>query len=174
MNRFQLEDFLMKNKDQDEIREAIESDEHITDFIRNIYGGDTESELTKVKTEVVDMVANPETHMEIYKPVITRPIMSKFEYVGAITSLALYLRGLKSIAKYIEIVDCNSLINPSELAFHLLDQGKMNILIIRNRNEKVSFSELHINQLWREEIIEYFKNKNASMENEFYKVLSSE
>ena len=171
MNRFQLEQFLSNHNTEDDLRDTIERDETIVDFVRSLYGG-AAKDSTKVEAEVVDTIQNPSTKMEIYRPIVTRPIMSKFEYVGAITSLALYLKGLKSIAKYADIVDCSALVNPSELAFHLLDQGKMNVILIRNRSEKVSFSELYVNQLWRQEILDYFKTKNQSMEQEFYKPLS--
>ena len=171
MNRFQLEDFLLKNK-EDEIIDDIENNDEVIDFLRNVYGGDDKVPKMKLETKVQDTVADSDTHMEIYTAVTTRPEMSKFEYVGCITALAQYLKGLKSIAKYIDIVNCNSLINPCELAFHLLDQGKMNVIIIRNRCEKVSFSTLRVDELLRQEIVDHFEKKNASMEEEFYKVLA--
>lgn len=172
MNRFQLEDFLLRNPTEDEVRDVIESDENITDFISNMYGGASNEIQDNLKSnhEIIDPIATG--RMETYKPVVTRG-MSKFEYVGAMTSLARYLKGLKSIAKYVDVVDCSTLVNPCELAFYLLDKGKMNVLFIRNRCEKVTFSELTYNKLWRDEVIDYFKKKNESMNEEFYGPLSA-
>ena len=172
MNRFQLADFLLKNSEDEGVKEAIEVDENINDFIDKLYGGATKNEAQDVDAEIIDKVADSSTHMEIYKPKFTRNIMSKFEYVGAITSLAIYLKGLKSISKYVEVIDCSTLVNPCELAFYLLEQGKMSVLFIRNRTEKVSYSELYINKAWREEVLKYFHSKNESINKELYKPLS--
>ena len=166
MNNFVLEDFLIKSFQ--EVKPVQETDFEVQDKLMNpeITGG---KELENKDSKTGSRVDSP---IETFEAKVTRPILSKFEYVGCITSLANYLKNLKSISKYTEAVDCCILVNPSELAFRLLDQGKMDVVIIRNRNERVTFSKLHQNPLWREEVNNFFIEKNKSMETEFYKPIS--
>lgn len=166
MNNFELEDFLIKSFQ--EVKPVQETEFEVQDKLMNpeITGGkELENKDSKTSSRV-------DSHIETFEAKVTRPILSKFEYVGCITSLANYLKNLKSISKYTEAVDCCILVNPSELAFRLLDQGKMDVVIIRNRNERVTFSKLHQNPLWREEVNNFFIEKNKSMETEFYKPIS--
>lgn len=160
MNNYELADFLVQN-----IPEEMNFYKKSKDIGYEIYdpikGGKS---LDKNDNDNDKKISK----MEKYEAIITRPILSKFEYVGCITSLANYLKSLKSINRYTEAIDCGLLVNPSELAFRLLDQGKMDVIIIRNRIEKVTFSKLYKNPLWREEIINYFDEKNKSMKKEFY------
>ena len=163
MNNFELEDFLIKSFQ--EVKPVQETEFEVQDKLMNpeITGG---KELENKDSKTSSCVGS---RIETFEAKVTRPILSKFEYVGCITSLANYLKNLKSISKYTEAVDCCILVNPSELAFRLLDQGKMDVVIIRNRNERVTFSKLHQNPLWREEVNNFFIEKNKSMEREFYK-----
>ena len=142
MNNFELEDFLIKSFQ--EVKPVQETEFEVQDKLMNpeITGGkELENKDSKTSSRV-------DSRIETFEAKVTRPILSKFEYVGCITSLANYLKNLKSISKYTEAVDCCILVNPSELAFRLLDQGKMDVVIIRNRNERVTFSKLHQNPLY--------------------------
>lgn len=166
MNNFELEDFLIKSFQ--EVKPVQETEFEVQDKLINpeITGGkELENKDSKTSSRV-------DSRIETFEAKVTRPILSKFEYVGCITSLANYLKNLKSISKYTEAVDCCILVNPSELAFRLLDQGKMDVVIIRNRSERVTFSKLHQNPLWREEVNNFFISKNKSMETEFYNPIS--
>lgn len=170
MNNFELEDFIVKNfqevkpiqETQFEVQDKLINPETTEEIKGNLTGG----------KELKNKCSNNDSKIETFEAKVTRPILSKFEYVGCITSLANYLKNLKSIAKYTEAVDCCILVNPSELAFRLLDQGKMDVVIIRNRSERVTFSKLHQNPLWREEVNNFFITKNKSMEIEFYNPIS--
>lgn len=101
----------------------------------------------------------------IHKPYITRKTMSRYEYAGLITQLAKYLAGIPDISKYLDEPYVNSLINPSELAFTLLENGKFDAIIDRGY-ELVNYSQLIVNQNWKDQLREYFKNKNIAVHNE--------
>lgn len=107
--------------------------------------------------------------VETFKPKITRPTMSKFEFVRTITAAAKYIYSLTSIDKYVDDIEIKSIINPSELAFKLLMSGKINATIDRLGYEKVTFSELKINQIWIRTIETYFTNRAKSEVEEIYK-----
>lgn len=166
MNNFELEDFIVKNFQ--EVKPFQETQFEVQDKLLN----PESTEEIKGGKELENKDLNKNSKIETFEAKVTRPILSKFEYVGCITSLANYLKNLKSISKYTEAVDCCILVNPSELAFRLLDQGKMDVVIIRNRSERVTFSKLHQNPLWREEVNNFFISKNKSMETEFYNPIS--
>lgn len=142
----------------------------------SLHAIDTKSPKIKGNFNVVDNVHKKESdedyHVEIHYPVYTRPVLSKFEYEGVITTLAEYLENIDSISKYTLAANVNSLINTAELAYQLLKQGKMDCTIIRNEGlEKVSFSVLKRNKQWDELIENYFKTKSESLEEEFYSKL---
>lgn len=92
---------------------------------------------------------------QVLKPHKTRKTISQFEYSGIITKLAKYLAGIPDISKYVDQPYVNSVINPCELAFKLLDDGKFDAVIDRGY-EKVNYSQLIINEKWRNSIKEYF------------------
>lgn len=103
----------------------------------------------------------------IYHAKYTRPIMSIFEYVAAIRMVATDLDSQKSASKYLDDFEVKNFINPSFLAFYIIDKGKWDGVILRNGNEKVSFSTLYINPRWREQILDLIEKKNLSMDEEF-------
>ena len=117
------------------------------------------------KFEVVNK-SDGKPEVQVFYPVYTRPILSRFEYEGAITELANYLNSKDSVGQDCEI---NTLINPAELAFRLIQQKKFDVTIVRNKGaEKVTFSVLKRNPLWDQRVEEYFKIKNASLKEELY------
>lgn len=129
-------------------------------------GGTTEDTLETSETTKFEVVDSEEPVVQKYYPVYTRPILSRFEYEGAITELANYLTTCESIGQN---CDSYTLINPAELAFRLIQQGKYDVTIIRNKGmEKVTFSVLKRNPLWDKRVEEYFRIKNESLKNELY------
>lgn len=108
----------------------------------------------------------------IYKAKFTRPIMSVYEYVQTITTLAKYLQNQTSLSEFVDSEEINYFVNVSFLAFHLLDIGKWDAVLIRNNNEKITFSTLKQNPKWRELIIDLINKKNVSMEDEFKPILN--
>lgn len=107
--------------------------------------------------------------MKIYKPVLTRNTISKFEYVAVITKLAKYLHALPTLPSVINDfssdLKINNIINPAELAWMLLRKGVYNPVFDRGY-EKVSFSELSINPTWDNLIENYFKSQHEAIEKE--------
>lgn len=122
--------------------------------------------------EVVDYTKD--ASFPVYKPRISRSEISKFEYDGAITTLAEYIDNIPSIRDYIDeemnaTININSLINPSEFAYLLVKHHKLDCIIIRyGGREKVSLSTLGVNPIWTRQIDEFFTTKNKSMKKELY------
>ena len=109
--------------------------------------------------------------VEVYEPRITRETLSIYEYVAVITKLAKYLFSLMDIDKYIDEVELNQVVNPSELAFNLLNDGKFDAVIDRGY-EKVTFSKLKVREQWKETIRNYFNYRHQVMEEEVLKPLN--
>ena len=112
-----------------------------------------------------------DAEIEVYEPHITRETLSIYEYVAVITKLAKYLFSLMDIAKYIDEVELNQVVNPSELAFNLLNDGKFDAVIDRGY-EKVTFSKLKIREQWKETIRNYFNYQHQVMDEEVLKPLN--
>lgn len=147
-----------------EIEELLSNSESLGHEPISLSGGAQTSDTEFVVTE---------GEMETYEPKLTRDIMSKFEFVGAITTLAIYLKNKKSLEQYTDISDIFRLTNTAELAFRILQNKKMDIIIKRNHgSELVSFSKLRYNTQWETDLDEYFKNWNASVYEELYKPLA--
>jgi hypothetical protein len=108
--------------------------------------------------------------MQIYKPKITRSIMSIYEFVGTITKLADYLYHLDDLSNIIENENIDSYINHLELAWKLLKNKKYNATLNRYV-ENVSFSELDINPRWIEVIEHNFELHNNAFEEDVIKAL---
>lgn len=109
----------------------------------------------------VDITVNDnDVQVEVYKPQLTRETMSKFEFVRTITAVAKYLYTLPDLSKYCKDVEINSLINPAELAFELIMNGKINATLNRLGYEKVTFSELKVNPIWVNMIRNYYKRRH--------------
>lgn len=113
---------------------------------------------------------NPKTEVEVYYPRMTRNTLSIFEYVGVITKLAKYLNSLTNLDKYLSDIEVNQIINPAELAFNLLNDGKFDAVIDRGY-ELVTFSTLKVKKQWKETISNYFKQQHETVEQEILKPL---
>lgn len=115
-------------------------------------------------------MATPNSVMEKYDPIITRPTMSINEYVRAHTQLAEFINTNKSVKNFIKDVEIKCLSNPSEIAFYLLKEGKCDITIDRGY-EKVSYSRLKINPQWESMSEHYFKQQHETQLKEVFEPL---
>jgi len=140
--------------------------------ILNILGGvkKEHNDEEETKIELKDKTSN-ETIAEVFKPVKTRRMLSLFEYTRIITELAKYLYSLSSIDKYVRDIEIHNVINPAELAFELLDQGKFDAVLDRG-SEKVTYSTLMVNDIWRQTIRKYFKTQHENIYSELLQPLS--
>ena len=84
-----------------------------------------------------------DTTIEKFKPKLTRDICSVFEFVRIVTDLANHLYNLPSIEKYIDGIEIKNIVEPCDLAYKLLKNGRFNAILDRG-TEKVTFSELHV------------------------------
>ena len=125
-----------------------------------------EEEKENVDVSVYD---NCTTTIEIYKPIVTRITMSKYEFVHTLTSVAKFLYSNKTLEKYCDVIEINSIINPAELAFKLLMNRRLNAVIDRLGYEKVTFSELLVNPEWVDTLEVYFKQRHENENNEVLK-----
>jgi hypothetical protein len=96
---------------------------------------------------------------------LTRSLMSKFEFVSTITTLAKYLFTIHDIHKYIADEEVNSILNPCELAYRLLNEGKFDAILDRGV-ERVHFSTLSRNPQWDTIVEAYFKRHNNAIQSE--------
>lgn len=110
---------------------------------------------------------NNDAVVETYEPKITRPTVSIYEYSEIHTMLALYLDAQKSIANYTNEVEIRGNVNPVELAFHLLLEGKWDATLDRGY-ELVSYSKLKYNPQWQRTIEHYFNEQHEIQQNELF------
>lgn len=140
---------------------------YIDDFAKLIYGG-IDVEGTPVETTVVEDVYPSSSRIETFKPMITRPTMSKFEFVRVCTAAAKFLYSIPDLSEYVKPTEINDIINPAELAFLLIINGKLNATLDRLGYEKVTMSELKINPIWIDIVKNYFNKRH---ENEHREIL---
>lgn len=150
---------------------------------RRMRGGDTET----VKHEPVNengnttqqphsqrnitlQKATDDSTVEKYDPVITRPILSIYEYAEVHTLLAEYLQDQRTIAGFTNDVEIRSNVSPVEVAFYVLKEGKWDATIDRGY-EKVSYSRLKYNPQWASTIEHYFKQQHQIEKNELFQPL---
>lgn len=151
-------------------------DFEIKNVSKLLYGGDENIQLKENSSSNTNDTATDTatdtnaTTMEVYYPKMTRETLSIYEYVGVITKLAKYLNSLTSLDKYLSDIEVNQIINPSELAFNLLNDGKFDAVIDRGY-ELVTFSKLKIKKQWKDTISNYFKNQHDIVEKEILKPL---
>lgn len=149
---------------------AAKRTSEIDAFAKLIYGGskdeDIDDESALPVTEVTKVYDSSDETVEVYKPKITRPTMSKFEFVRVCTAAAKYLYALPDLSAYIKTPEVNDLINPAELAFLLVTSGKLNATLDRLGYERVTMSELRINPIWIDIVRNYFNQRHESEHNE--------
>ena len=105
--------------------------------------------------------------VEKYDPVITRPIVSIYEYAEIHTLLAEYLQDQRTIAGFTNDVEIRSNVSPAEAAFYVLKEGKWDATIDRGY-EKVSYSRLKYNPQWSSTIEHYFKQQHQIQKDELF------
>lgn len=137
-------------------------DFEIKNLSKILYGGEENIQLTE---NDVNKNSVQSANVEVYYPKMTRETLSIYEYVGVITKLAKYLNSLTNLDKYLPDIEVNQIINPSELAFNLLNDGKFDAVIDRGY-ELVTFSVLKIKKQWKDTISNYFKNQHDTIEKE--------
>lgn len=143
-------------------------DFEIKNISKLLYGGEEDNIQLK---ESKNSIGNEQSAtVEVYYPKITRETLSIYEYVGVITKLAKYLNSLTNLDKYLSDIEVNQVINPSELAFNLLNDGKFDAVIDRGY-ELVTFSVLKIKKQWKDTISNYFKNQHDAIEKEILEPL---
>ena len=138
-------------------------DFEIKNLSKLLYGGEEDS--VQLTENDVNKNSSQPADVEIYYPKMTRETLSIYEYVGVITKLAKYLNSLTNLDKYLPDIEVNQIINPSELAFNLLNDGKFDAIIDRGY-ERVTFSVLKVKKQWKDTISNYFKNQHDTIENE--------
>lgn len=134
-------------------------------FAKLIYGGNVDnykSDSEDSISEVTQVYDSGDETVQVYKPIITRPTMSKYEFVRICTAAAKYLYALPDLSAYIKTPEVNDLINPAELAFLLILNGKLNATLERLGYEKVTMSELRINPIWIDIVKHYFNQRHES------------
>lgn len=137
-------------------------DFEIKNLSKLLYGGEESIQLTENDANKNSLQS---ANVEVYYPKMTRETLSIYEYVGVITKLAKYLNSLTNLDKYLPDIEVNQIINPSELAFNLLNDGKFDAVIDRGY-ELVTFSVLKIKKQWKDTISNYFKNQHDTIEKE--------
>ena len=102
-----------------------------------------------------------DTTIEKFKPKLTRDICSVFEFVRIVTDLANHLYNLPSIEKYIDGIEIKNIVEPCDLAYKLLKNGRFNAILDRG-TEKVTFSELHVDPFIYE-LVESYLNQQEDV-----------
>lgn len=143
-----------------------------------VTGGETEKEVEK-KTEeapaktfrdVTLQHVNNNAVVEVYDPVLTRPTLSIYEYSEVHTMLAEYLEDQKSIKNFTNDVEIRANVNPAELAFRLLLEGKWDATLNRGY-EIVTYSRLKYNPQWEHTMEHYFNDQHKIQAEELFKPL---
>ncbi len=115
----------------------------------------TNAQLSKIQFYDSDVT------IEKFKPRLTRDICSVFEFVRIITDLANHLYNLPSIEKYIDGIEIKNIVEPCDLAYKLLRNGRFNAILDRG-TEKVTFSELHVDP-FTYELVETYLNQQEDV-----------
>ena len=111
-----------------------------------------------------------EVTIEKFKPRLTRDICSVYEFVRIITDLANHLYSLPSIEKYVDGFEVHNIIEPCDLAYKLLRNGRFDAILDRG-TEKVTFSELTIDPFTYELVEEYLAQQQNNRKSAFLEKL---
>ena len=112
-----------------------------------------------------------DTTIEKFKPKLTRDICSVFEFVRIVTDLANHLYNLPSIEKYIDGIEIKNIVEPCDLAYKLLRNGRFNAILDRG-TEKVTFSELHVDPFTYELVESYLSQQEEIRRESFLEKLN--
>ena len=108
--------------------------------------------------------------VEVFKPKLTRNICSIYEFSRIVTDLANYLFTLPSIEKYIDGIEIQNIVEPCDLAYKLLRNGRFNAIMDRG-TEKVTFSELKVDPCIYELVESYLSQQESVRHDSFLKKL---
>jgi hypothetical protein len=108
--------------------------------------------------------------IEKFKPRLTRDICSVFEFVRVVTDLANHLYNLPSIEKYVDGIEIKNIVEPCDLAYKLLRNGRFNAILDRG-TERVTFSELHVDPFTYELVESYLAQQEDVRRNAFLEKL---
>ena len=89
---------------------------------------------------------------------ITRPVLSIYELSNCITSLSKSIYEDKSVENYVGDNDINDFLNPSHIAFELLN-NKIYDAYINRYSEIVKFSDMYIDTNYMNLIENYFEKQ---------------
>ena len=138
---------------------------------RGIKGGaETKSDEPKESRNLKDITLHEITNeavVETYEPKITRPIMSIYEYSEVHTQLGEYLDSQKSIRTFTNDVEIKFTVNPVEVAFYLLKEGKWDATLDRGY-ELVSYSKLTYNPQWEHTVKNYFDEQHITQQQDLF------
>lgn len=94
-----------------------------------------------------------------------RPILSTYEYSGTLTLLANELYNKDDLSLELEDREIYNVIDPSELAFNLFNDKKVNAILNRD-GEIMSTEDLYIQSFNKNLLENYFKDqKNKILDN---------
>ena len=127
---------------------------------------ESSSDTSRTKTYFYDS----DVTIEKFKPKVTRDICSVFEFVRVVTDLANHLYTLPSIEKYIDGIEIKNIVEPCDLAYKLLRNGRFNAILDRG-TEKVTFSELHVDPFTYELIETYLNQQEETRHKSFLEKL---
>lgn len=127
---------------------------------------ESSSDTSRTKTYFYDS----DVTIEKFKPKITRDICSVFEFVRVVTDLANHLYTLPSIEKYIDGIEIKNIVEPCDLAYKLLRNGRFNAILDRG-TERVTFSELHVDPFTYELVESYLAQQEDTRHKSFLEKL---
>ena len=127
---------------------------------------ESSSDTSRTKTYFYDS----DVTIEKFKPKITRDICSVFEFVRVVTDLANHLYTLPSIEKYIDGIEIKNIVEPCDLAYKLLRNGRFNAILDRG-TERVTFSELHVDPFTYELVESYLAQQEDTRHRSFLEKL---
>ncbi len=128
---------------------------------------ESSSDTSRTKTYFYDS----DVTIEKFKPKVTRDICSVFEFVRVVTDLANHLYTLPSIEKYIDGIEIKNIVEPCDLAYKLLRNGRFNAILDRG-TERVTFSELHVDPFTYELVESYLAQQEDTRHKSFLEKLN--
>jgi hypothetical protein len=108
-----------------------------------------------------------------YYPVITREMLSKFEYTRVVTAVAKYIGSHTSIKDLTEAEQFNNIIFNVDMAVEMLD-SKLTDATLNRKTEIVTFSRCMMNPLWKETIKDYYISLSESIKKELFEAIGVE
>lgn len=124
-------------------------------------GGEEQSSESSSSNATVGKIDSYNEVAKLY-PVYTQPWIHKTEYAAVIEKVAKYILSLTDVSRFFNSDDgpnLTGMTNPSELALTLLENHKIDCILIRGI-EEVTYSVLQVNPQWSEELKARFKHQH--------------